>query len=844
LNQGAVQAAEDGGAIAYLTTGPTSGEAPAEGNTELTSPVLSVRESGGWGSRDITTGDASTVGKLLGFGTEYRLFSSDLSLSLVEQLAYLEEPPLLAPDASERTEYLRDDAPVVPGPAEVADYAQAQSNGEASAARGEVFGEPGYLPLLTVADTRPGAKFGGVSFGGPCVSAEAEPLRCISRYQANNVEGATGDLSHVVLRSMAGLTASEGSTPAAEARGIEGSLYEYSGGRLQLVSVLPNGKQAGIPPPRTTLEASEEAGDGPVLGGPGSDGPTVVRHAISNNGSRIIWTDTTSDPQSFEAERSTALYMRDVSTGQTVRLDTAQGEGLTQPPVSNAVFQTANADSSRVFFTDTQKLTPNSRATEGSAERGEADLYVCEMHAEAGNLACALHDLTVPLNPGEHAAVQADFVGANSGVVLGATEEEASEVERGANVYFVAKGVLSGANEEGRAPVSGEYNLYVDHYNGSGWEPRFIVVLSGEDAPDWAPKAQMGRLEQVTARVSPNGEYLAFMSDLRLTGYDNVDTNSPAGEPHLDEEVFEYNAATGRLACASCNPTAERRPAGKLDQALSLVDKAGVWEGRWLAGSVPGWDALTSRRSVYQSRYLDNAGRLFFDSPDALVPGASNATDDVYEFEPEGVGSEAARCEPTVDDGLDVFKPEHPFAAEGGSGEPVTGVEPAGCVGLMSSGVASEESAFVDASASGADVFFVTSEQLVSQDTDGNYDMYDAHECSVEVPCFPESASVAPACASSESCRTAGPTASSVFGAPATQTFSGAANPPSASGLKLKTAADVKAADLAKALKVCRAKHNKRKRMTCEGDAHKRYGPPHKAKKGSTRKSGDQAGGL
>ena len=48
-----------------------------------------------------------------------------------------------------------------------------------------------------------------------------------------------------------------------------------------------------------------------------------------------------------------------------------------------------------------------------------------------------------------------------------------------------------------------------------------------------------------------------------------------------------------------------------------------------LAGSVPGWTTL-----LYQSRYLSDGGRLFFDSPDALVAQDTNNVEDVYEWEP------------------------------------------------------------------------------------------------------------------------------------------------------------------------------------------------------------------
>jgi hypothetical protein len=49
-----------------------------------------------------------------------------------------------------------------------------------------------------------------------------------------------------------------------------------------------------------------------------------------------------------------------------------------------------------------------------------------------------------------------------------------------------------------------------------------------------------------------------------------------------------------------------------------------------------------------------------------------------------------------------------------------------GCVDLISSGVAKEESVFLDASETGDDVFFLTSAQLAAADSDGVPDVYDA----------------------------------------------------------------------------------------------------------------------
>jgi hypothetical protein len=226
-----------------------------------------------------------------------------------------------------------------------------------------------------------------------------------------------------------------------------------------------------------------------------------------------------------------------------------------------------------------------------------------------------------------------------------------------------------------------------------------------------------------------------------------------------------------------------------------------MWaNGQGIAGSVPGWTAFTLGQARYQSRYLSNSGRVFFDSEDGLVPGDVNHNLDVYEFEPAGAGG----------------------CREGGAGfNTATG----GCVGLVSSGAAAGESAFVDASDSGDDVFFLTGERLVGADRDTALDLYDAHVCSSEAPCF-EEAAPAPPCLTTEACRGEAPPLPTIFGAPASATFSGPGNatpaPPPAA--KPKTAAQVRIEKLTKALKACHKDKKKKKRQACEKAAHKAYG--------------------
>ena len=562
-------------------------------------------------------------------------------------------------------------------------------------------------------------------------------------------------------------------TPEAVATPELNSLFEWSSGVLRLVSVLPNGTPANV------------AGENSSLGGnavPPQGGTELVRQAISGDGSRVFW-------QAGSPE--VHLYVRDFQTGATTRVDAAQGRKETEEeePRLETLYQTASSNGSLVFFRDAKRLTPN--ATAGGANN--YDLYA--FNTETG----VLNDLTIDPSNSETGQT-ADVRGA----VLGASED-------GSYVYFVANGVLThGAtpgNCEGRASAPGATcNLYVTHDQAGTWTTTFIAQLSAEDAPDWGETHGLSDdlydgPAHITARVSPDGRYLAFMSKRNLIGYDNVDSVSGAS----DEEVYLYGTGDNKVVCASCNPRGAQ-PVGAYDspgQAL-LADIAFNWEGQTLAGNIPGGTQLrTNGQSFSQSRYLSDSGRLFFNGADSLVPQDTNGREDVYEYEPEGVGGCASGSLAT-----------HAYGGEG-------------CVALISSGTSSEESVFADASASGDDAFFVTADRLSSEDVDGVYDMYDAHVCSAGRPCAPTPTPALAACTTSEACRPGetGP----VFASPPSTALSVGGNLASPSPGAAKKAISrrrlTNAQKLARALKSCRKNAHKNKRAACERTVRKRYGP-------------------
>jgi hypothetical protein len=578
---------------------------------------------------------------------------------------------------------------------------------------------------------------------------------------------ASPDLRHLVLDSPVALV------PGAPAGG---GLYEWSEGSLQLVSVTPN------------HELISNAYLGNIASYRGGD----PRKAVSDDGSRIVWED--------EHGR---YYLRDTVKGETVSIDAAQG--APEPGARRSIYRTANSEGSRIFFTSTARLTANSTASELSQGNRE-DLYVFEV--TSGNdeaLAGKPIDLTVDANNEE----TADVLG-----VIGASED-------GSYVYFVANGVLGDGAEHGarhgnctrglEAASQQSCNLYVEHYDdgAKAWTPpHWIAALSGDDSPTWGDGDS--DLIRMTSRVSPDGGYLAFMSERSLTGYENRDANSDVA----DEEVYLYDASAARLVCASCNPTGAR-PAGIFrgtnyqERLVSYTE--GLWSNRWLAGNIPGWTTDDNSSALYQSRYLSDSGRLFFNSSDALVPADVNGVEDVYEYEPAGVGS----CQ----------------GATHGQSASVVYVG-AGCVALISAGTSSEESAFMDASESGGDVFFLTLSKLAPQDYDTSIDLYDAHECTSAAPCAPAPTLTRPPCTTGDACKPAPTSQPILFGAPSSETFSGAGNvTPTGPVAKATSRSSQSARKLAKALKACRGKR-KHQRVVCERRARKRYGtkPPRSGK--------------
>jgi hypothetical protein len=131
------------------------------------------------------------------------------------------------------------------------------------------------------------------------------------------------------------------------------------------------------------------------------------------------------------------------------------------------------------------------------------------------------------------------------------------------------------------------------------------------------------------------------------------------------QELYRYDNQTGDVDCISCGP------------------RGGTATGDAVTAGSPDSISL-SGLSLADRRNLTADGTAFFASPERLVTGDTNGKYDVYMWKN-------------------------------------------GRQQLISTGLGLDNSTqFVDASANGSDVFFITRQQLVDTDTDENVDLYDA----------------------------------------------------------------------------------------------------------------------
>jgi DNA-binding beta-propeller fold protein YncE len=469
-----------------------------------------------------------------------------------------------------------------------------------------------------------------------------------------------------------------------------------------------------------------------------------------------------------------------------------------QPP-GDAAYQGAASDGSRVFFTDTRQLTDN--ASE-DRHAGDSATSGCDQTASTSS-GCNLYEFVCP-NHCEHISERRLVdVSAGDSSGLGPRVQDVLAIPPdGSDVYFIARGVLTErANKGDQEPVPGGDNLYVYREGHTS----FIATLSSSDSPEWLEDSGIG-----VANVTSDGRFLVFTSHRGLTP-DATSGEGPA-------QVYRYDAETEQLARVSVGDQ------GFNDNGNASVADARIVEAddEFITGDGPGHSDPTMS---------ENGAFVFFESPTGLTPGALN--------DQHVTGNPAVLAE-------NVYE----WAADGSrlsENAPVC-AQPGGCVSLISDGRDLNEGSaqhfntsaveLLGTDETGSNVFFWTADQLVGQDTDSQVDLYDARvnggftEPTPPPECEPGETLANGACRGTGSTPPPPTTlASAVFTGAGNLTAAPFKPPPT---IIKKTAAQLKAEQLAKALALCHRDKQKSKRAKCEKQAKQRYGPV-KAKKGKTK---------
>ncbi|MHB1538061.1 MAG: NHL repeat-containing protein [Solirubrobacteraceae bacterium] len=397
--------------------------------------------------------------------------------------------------------------------------------------------------------------------------------------------------------------------------------------------------------------------------------------------------------------------------------------------------------------------------------------------------------------------------GAEAGIAMGGSYVYASP--DGSKAFFLSSDRLTSAAPANNKPKAYEFDLETETltylpgvsgnivtvdphatdliFESSATNPYQIDLwTAGPGGGSVRPVAQLpgartaGAEEVRQARVTADGSVFLFGTTAPVpAGFNN-------GGGY--EQLYRYVVASGELDCVSC-PGSGHAPTGNAE--ASRADWSGANE----------YDLADAHSTMLPREMSANGERVFFDSPNALTPQATNGQRDVYEWE-------------------------------------------AGKVYLISSGSSAEASFVMDSSASGNDVFFGTSAGLVSADTDGAYDVYDAR---VPQP----GDNPPPEAAPCEGAVCQGPPSTPRLLRPsASATFSGAGNllpapletTGNAAGKAKKRTAEQK---LKRALNACKkSKRGRKKQLArCEAKARRRYGKAttgHRARR--KKRQGGKAG--
>jgi hypothetical protein len=427
------------------------------------------------------------------------------------------------------------------------------------------------------------------------------------------VSGASADLASTVLQGTSRITYLPGDpTTTAE--------LEEGGDRNSYLAFLDE----GVP----TLELLARDKDqavwggrcGAHLGGPfgtSLSAGTFIQGAISADGSRLFFSTRPAQPFDSDTGKGPACdtdnpirIMRRTATaaGPVIEPLLPGGASEWEAP-GDDTYEAASADGSKVYFTSPRKLAASD--TDASVDQCTSILIPAPGSAEGCDL--YLFDSTKP----EGARIVHVSAGedANPADVLSSLTAVSGD---GSHAYFVAQGVLTGANGEGKAPVLNQPNLYV--YDAEAETTTFIGTLSPEDKGGvWgirgafmgdafpAPLYGAGGPEEESGG---DGHVLAFASKASLTEDD---------EDGGFRDVFRYDAGTGTI------------------ERISKAAPGGSDNGPFDVAVNPNVGKEPETNFGEQSRWVGEDGETIgFKTKEALLPSDTDEADNPYVWK-EGV---------------------------------------------------------------------------------------------------------------------------------------------------------------------------------------------------------------
>ncbi len=403
-----------------------------------------------------------------------------------------------------------------------------------------------------------------------------------------------------------------------------------------------------------------------------------------------------------------AYYLRDGANGQFASLlgaaDVAHSAGKVTPEAFEVAFAAASPDLSHVILSSCAALTANASEVPGGG--GKCDPSATNLYdwSAAGLKAVNLRPGDATTTPGATIAAPLGAVSTDGSRIYW-SEEGDTYLREGSKSTWVDQAMGGGADFQAATPdgslaflikaghlhrftattealgdltpsggVAGMLGAAADgssvyFQDAAGlelWRANSISTIAegaGATLPSDYPPAT------ATARVSADGLHLAFLSEAELTGFDNIDAFTKEADPQL--YAYGPPAAPGapELICASCDQTGGR-PTGP--------------------AAIPGALVNGSTRAYRPHVLSADGSRLFFEAELADKPGERQPH--VFEWQAPGVGGCAREF---------------------------------GCRAEISGGGASPAT-FIDASASGTDVYFLTAESLNRNADHGSIDLYDA----------------------------------------------------------------------------------------------------------------------